>query len=102
MSQSAESCGNDARMDRVENQRQVSHSPHSSLEISQRRRDSHIPTAPAVSASPYGQPANRRMRAVEKWKSKTGIPTFPQPRELAAQGVWPGQHSSVTDATHTQ
>ena len=32
--------------------------------------------------------ANRKKKlwAVEKWKSKTRIPTFPQPRQPAAQG----------------
>jgi len=41
-------CGNDGAVERVENQKQVSHPFHRPLEISQRARDSHIPTAPAI------------------------------------------------------
>ena len=42
----AEGCGNGGAVDSMEKQKQLSHSPHRALEISQRRRDSHIPTAP--------------------------------------------------------
>ena len=50
-----ESRGNGGAVESLENQEQVSHPFHSSLEISQGRRDSHISTAPAVS----GQTENR-------------------------------------------
>src|SRR5574341_936367 len=45
----------------------------SPLEISQRQRDSHIPTAPTTTA-------------MEKWKSKSRISTFP-PRLAISQKV---------------
>ena len=60
----------------------------SPLEISPNsRRDSHISTAPASVTYPRRnsrQAKNRKMWAVEKWKSKTRIPTFPPPRQPAA------------------
>src|SRR2546426_7566568 len=43
-----ESCGNGGAVESVEIQRQDFPSSHRSLEISQRTRDSHIPTAPAT------------------------------------------------------
>src|SRR5579863_4126281 len=64
-----ESCGNDGAVESVEIQKQDFPSFHSSLEISQRRRDSHIPTAPVT-------------RAVQKWKTKNRFPTFPPPFKL--------------------
>src|SRR5260370_2369671 len=45
-------CGNDGALESLENQRQVFHPSQRSLEISQRRRDFHIPTGPAVSPPP--------------------------------------------------
>jgi hypothetical protein len=70
----------------LENQNQVFHPSHRSLEISQRRRDSHIPTAPAVCTKGEENGGQEEVWAMEKWKSKGGIPTFPQPRQPAAQG----------------
>jgi hypothetical protein len=43
-----ESCGNGGAVESVEIQKQDFPSSHRSLEISQERRDSHIPTAPAT------------------------------------------------------
>lgn len=40
-------------MESMENQKQVSHASHRPLEISQTRRDFHIPTAPATGPSKY-------------------------------------------------
>jgi len=57
----AERCGNDEAMERVENQRPFFHSFHGLLEISQRQRDSHIPTA--TTASVY--PTSKRGRTEE-------------------------------------
>ena len=85
-----ESCGNDGAMNRLENQNQVFHPLHSSLEISQRRRDSHISTAPTTlgyrlkTENPKRE--NCSMGMMEKWKSKIRIPTFPPSRQPAAQG----------------
>ena len=46
----AESCGKAGVVETVENQPQVFHSSHRPLEIPQKRRDSHFPTAPAAAA----------------------------------------------------
>jgi hypothetical protein len=43
--QKGKGCGNDGPVESVEKQRQLSHAYHRPLEISQRARDSHIPTA---------------------------------------------------------
>ena len=51
-------------VENVENQTQVFHVSHRSLKISQNRRDSHIPTAPACTAWKSG-------------KTKDRFPTFP-------------------------
>src|SRR5882757_6713764 len=46
-----ESCGNAGAVERVESQKQASHSFHEPLgNPAQKRRDSHIPTAPATTA----------------------------------------------------
>jgi hypothetical protein len=42
------SCGNDGAVESLENQKQVFHPSHSSLEISPKPRDSHISTAPTT------------------------------------------------------
>jgi len=76
-----ENCGNDGAVESLENQNQVFHPSHRSLEISQRRRDSHIPTAPAVCTKDEESRGQEEVWAMEKWKSKGGIPTFPQPRQ---------------------
>jgi hypothetical protein len=79
-----ESCGNGGVVESVEIQKQDFPSSHRSLEISQNRRDSHIPTAPAT-------------RRVEKWKTKSRFPTFPPPcvglnkRPKAADSVGEGK-----------
>jgi hypothetical protein len=44
-----ESCGNAGAVESLENQPQVFHPSHRPLEISQQRRDFHIPTAPTTS-----------------------------------------------------
>jgi transposase len=49
--QKGERRGKAGPVETVENQKQVSHRSHSSLGISQKARDSHFPTAPAVSVS---------------------------------------------------
>ena len=54
----AESYGKDGPVETVENQTQVFHRSHRPLEIPQRRRDSHFPTAPA--AAPYIKPKTRK------------------------------------------
>jgi hypothetical protein len=66
-------------------QKQASSSSHDSLEISQTARDSHIPTAPTTD-SRMGKAKTRieNCWAVENWKSKSGIPTFPPPRQPTA------------------
>lgn len=78
-----ESCGNAGAVESMESQRQASHSFHEPLgNLAKGRRDSHIPTAPAVGyLSQSEQPRNREVWAMEKWKSKTRIPTFPLPRQ---------------------
>jgi hypothetical protein len=48
--------GNGGAVESVENQKQVSHPFHRPLEISQTRRDSHIPTAQAYAAWKSGKP----------------------------------------------
>jgi len=45
-----ESCGKAGAVETVENQPQVFHRSHRPLEIPQKRRDSHFPTAPAAAA----------------------------------------------------
>jgi hypothetical protein len=54
--QSQKSCGNAGAVERVENQKQVSHSSHRPLEISPTPRDFHIPTAQAGRAWKSGKP----------------------------------------------
>jgi hypothetical protein len=64
----------------LENQNQVSQASHRSLEISQKRRDSHISTAPALSVSLYaGTPEqkNRGYGKVEIQKPDSHFPTAP-------------------------
>jgi len=46
-----ESCGKDGPVETVENQNAVFHRSHRPLEIPQRQRDSHFPTAPATVSS---------------------------------------------------
>src|SRR5579862_9965506 len=48
--------GNAGAVESVENQTAVSHASHRPLEISQRRRDSHISTAPACAGWKSGKP----------------------------------------------
>lgn len=48
--------GNDGSVESVENQKQVSHTSHRPLGISQLRRDFHIPTARASSGWKSGKP----------------------------------------------
>jgi hypothetical protein len=51
----------------LESQEQTFHPSHEPLgNLAKSGRDSHIPTAPAT-------------RLMEKWKTKTRFPTFPQP-----------------------
>src|SRR6267154_5046590 len=57
------------------------------LEISHTTRDSHISTASTISLGPRKPGEADSMQAMEKWKSKSRIPTFPPPAVLpAAQG----------------
>src|ERR1022692_2652444 len=61
------SCGNAGAVESVESQKQASPSFHEPLgNLAQRRRDSHIPTAPTT-------------RRMEKWKINSRFPTFPPP-----------------------
>jgi hypothetical protein len=53
---SPEGRGNGGAVESVENQKQVSHPFHRPLEISQTRRDFHIPTAQAYAAWKSGKP----------------------------------------------
>lgn len=53
-----ESCGKAGPVETVENQKPVSHGSHRPLEIPQRRRDFHFPTAPATAT--YTQPKTRK------------------------------------------
>ena len=39
----------------------------------------------------------KELWAVEKWKSKSRIPTFPQPRQPAAQGIAISQNPTPTE-----
>ena len=92
--------GNAGLMDNEENQRQVSlvvHSPWKSL------RDSHISTAPTVSwiYSKKTKPGNTSLCAVEKWKSKSTIPTFPPHLQPAAQGSRSGLRGSRFEQPRT-
>jgi hypothetical protein len=50
------SCGNGGAVESVEIQKQDFPSSHRSLEISQRQRDSHIPTAPTTRPWKSGKP----------------------------------------------
>jgi hypothetical protein len=61
----ADSCGNDEATERVENQEQVSHSFHGLLGISQRQRDSHIPTASTADTYPNSKPSRTEELAVD-------------------------------------
>jgi hypothetical protein len=61
-----ESCGNGGAVESLENQEQVSHPFHSSLEISQGRRDFHISTAPAVSVKLKIESTKKNLKAVGK------------------------------------
>ena len=55
-----ESCGNAEAVERVESQKQASHSFHEPLgNPAQKRRDSHIPTAPATKADGKGENQNQ-------------------------------------------
>ena len=77
-----ESCGNAGAVESVERQKQASHSFHEPLgNLAKSRRDSHISTAPAALGYLLNRTIkkNRGVWAVEKWKSKTRIPTFPPP-----------------------
>jgi hypothetical protein len=73
--------GNDGPAKSVENQNQVSHPFHRSLEISQKRRDCHISTAPALSSSPWFlKTADRRTvdyGKVEIQEQDSHFPTAP-------------------------
>src|SRR5579862_5830215 len=55
-----EGYGNDGAVESVEKQKQLSHSFHRPLEISQRRRDSHIPTAPSGGLFSNPKPQDKR------------------------------------------
>jgi len=82
-----ESCGNGDGVETLEIQKQDSQGSHSVLEISRKQRDSHISTAPTASyCVSTEQPRLKELGAVEKWKSKSRIPTFPPHRWPAAQG----------------
>ena len=82
-----ESCGNDGSVESEESQRRAFHPFHESLgNLAKKRRDSHIPTAPAT-------------RRMEKWKTKTRFPTFPPPRILSfSQAKQPGRRRSLRSA----
>src|SRR3954469_25665302 len=55
-----ESCGNAGAVERVGSQKQASHSFHEPLgNPAQKRRDSHIPTAPATKADGKGENQNQ-------------------------------------------
>jgi hypothetical protein len=75
----ANACGNDEAMERVENQNQVFHLFHGLLEISQRRRDSHIPTGSTASTYPNStQEKTKELAAdgkVEIQKQDSHFPT---------------------------
>ena len=68
-------CGNDGTVESVEIQRQDFPSSHGSLEISQRTRDSHIPTVPAARPWKSGKPktgfplSHSHSRRVEQTKT---------------------------------
>src|SRR5579863_4713985 len=55
-----EGYGNGGAVESVEKQKQLSHSFHRPLEISQRRRDSHIPTAPSGGLFSNPKPQDKR------------------------------------------
>jgi hypothetical protein len=85
-SRPAESCGNDGAMDR-------SGKPKAGFPLDPQhpwksRKGGEIPTFPQLRRFPSHtqKTGHRRPRAMEKWKSKTRIPTFPPPRMPAAQG----------------
>jgi len=75
-----ESSGNDGAVESLEIQRQDFHPFQRSLEISQRRRDSHISTAPAVSPWTGQNVGKGKKRGL--WKSgnpKSGFPLSHSP-----------------------
>ena len=55
--------GKGGSMEALENQRQVFHRSHSSLEISPTARDSHFPTAPTTASPPKSKKSKRGKRA---------------------------------------
>jgi hypothetical protein len=75
-------CGNDGALQSLENQKQVFHPSQRSLEISQRRRDSHIPTGPTASPlSPNKTGEGGRTAGygkVEIQKQDSHFPTAPK------------------------
>ena len=73
------------------NQRQVSHATHSSLEISQRRRDSHISTAPAVTIydQKTGGAKTEGCGKVEIQHQDSHFPTAPKARSATRR---PGRY----------
>ena len=60
------SCGNAATVESVEKQIQLFHPSHRLLEISQPRRDSHIPTATTavIITFPFGENTSTRTQGV--------------------------------------
>src|SRR5260370_42651132 len=80
---SRQACGNDGALESLENQRQVFHPSQRSLEISQSRRDFHIPTGPAVSPPPPNETGGGGRTVgygkVEIQKQDSHFPTAPTP-----------------------
>jgi hypothetical protein len=68
-----ESCGNGGVVESVEIQKQDFPSSHRSLEISQKPRDSHIPTAPATSLGFRTKKPPRSADCVGEEKGDTSI-----------------------------
>jgi hypothetical protein len=77
-------------MENAENQKQVSRVSHSSLEISPKARDFHIPTASTTALSPPPNRNRKPRRAVEKWKSqKAGFPLSHRPERIRCEQPGP-------------
>src|ERR1039458_3344286 len=79
--------GNDGAVESVENHEQVSPSSHRPLEISQGRRDSHIPTARRRPARAGGRPKRGRRPSPAKRATATASPSSEQQNQTLGRSA---------------
>jgi hypothetical protein len=79
--------GNDGAVESVENQEQVFPSSHRPLEISQRRRDSHIPTAWRRPAGECGKPNSGFPHSPAELATMTAIPFSEQQNQTLGRSA---------------